>query len=206
MDYQLSHLPDERMLFARMAKGDEEAFAEIFYHYTALLQPFILNMTRSEADTEEIIQDLFLQLWMQREKMPEIGNYRAYIFTASNNRVYTWLKRRARELRLSAEAGSGVADQDSRLEEALDLKESMALITEAVDRLPPQKKLIWRLSREEGLSHEQIAGQLGLSKNTVKNHMVAAIRMVRKYLQEHSEEAGAIAGVLVMMWEATRIN
>jgi RNA polymerase sigma-70 factor (family 1) len=189
-------LPNERELFARMARGEEAAFSTIFYHYTAQIKPFIVSLTRSESVAEEIVQEVFLTLWLNRVKLSEVDNYRAYIFTASNNRVYTWLKRRAREMQLQGELGAYLPETDNSSQEAIDLKESITIIGEAVARLPPQKKLIWRLSRGEGLSHEQIAEQLGLSKNTVKNHLVAAIKMVREYLDGQGGAAVVLAASL----------
>ena len=180
-----------------MAQGDEIAFGRIFYYYTGLLQPFILSMTRSQPAVEEIIQELFLHLWLHREKLEEVENYRAYIFTASNNRVYTWMKKRAREWRLEQEAGSRIITTSQTTEEIIDWKESRALIEKAVELLPPQKKLIYRLSRDQGLSHDQIAERLGLSKNTVKNHIVEALRLIRKQLDHHQGLAIMVALLLL---------
>src|SRR5258708_7279125 len=158
-----SHLPNERELFARMAEGDEVAFGQIFYHYTAILQPFIVSLSRSESVAEEIVQEVFLNLWLNRTKLPAVENYRAYIFTASNNRVFTWLKKRARELRLQGELGVDIPDMDNHPNEVIDLKETLAIIGEAGGRVPPQKEPIWEMSIGEGLSHEPSAKQLGLS-------------------------------------------
>jgi RNA polymerase sigma-70 factor (family 1) len=193
-------LPNEQELFARMAEGDEAAFSTIFFHYTAQIRPFIASLTRSETAAEEIVQEVFLSLWVNRARLAEVENYRAYVLTASNNRVYSWLRKRARELRLHGELAADLPDPGEGPEAAVDLKESMAIIEEAVERLPPQKKLIWRLSRGEGLSHEEIAQRLGLSKNTVKNHMVVAIRQIREELSKGGT-VGVVAAVIVAVWE-----
>ena len=193
-------LPDERSLFARMAEGDEAAFSTIFFHYAAQMKPFIFSLTRSESAAEEIVQEVFLSLWINRAKLTEVENYRAYVLTASNNRVYSWLKKRARELRSQGELAVDLPDPASGPAEEVDLKESIAIIEEAVERLPPQKKLIWRMSRGEGLSHEEIAQRLGLSKNTVKNHLVAAIKIIRERLDGQSGTAVVVAAVLVAVW------
>ncbi len=194
-------LPDERALFARMAAGDEAAFSTIFFHYTAQIRPFILHLTRSESAAEEIVQEVFLSLWLNRAKLLAVDNHRAYVLTVSNNRVYSWLRKQAQERRMHGEPGVDLPDTGSGPEEAFDLKASIAIIEEAVERLPPQKKLIWRLSRGEGLSHDEIARRLGLSKNTVKNHLVTAIRLIRERLDGQSGTAVVVAAVIVAIWE-----
>jgi RNA polymerase sigma-70 factor (family 1) len=199
----LSHppnLPDERILFARMAEGDEAAFSAIFFHYTAQIKPFIVSLTRSEPAAEEIVQEVFLSLWLNRAKLAGVENHRAYVLTASNNRVYSWLRKRARELRVQGEPAADLPDPGEGPEAAVDLKESLAIIEAAVERLPPQKKLIWRLSRGEGLSHDEIAQRLGLSKNTVKNHLVVAIKQIREELDKGGA-VGVVAAVIVAVWE-----
>ena len=178
---------EEKELFRKIAEGDELAFAEIFFRYTAKLQPFLLKVTRSEQDTEEIIQDVFLRLWLSRKKLTEVDNHQAYIFTISNNRLFTFLQKKAR--RMQVEHQSATPDITHITEEMIDLHENTRLINEAVEQLPPQKKLIFELSRNKGWSHEQIAHELHLSKNTVKNHMTEALRMIREYLRRSPDSS-----------------
>jgi RNA polymerase sigma-70 factor (ECF subfamily) len=196
---ELHNLPNEKQLFTRMADGDEEAFAEIFFHYTQQVQPFILKMTRSREATEEIVQDVFLSLWLARGKMVEVTNYRAYIYTISNNKTYSWLKKRSREILVMEPIDEKNMDLISSREESIDFKESAALINQAVDMLPSQKKIIFKLSREEGLSHEEIARKLNLSKNTVKNHMVEALRFIREYIRKNTGISISLVAILLRM-------
>jgi len=177
-------LPNERELFARMATGDEAAFADIFFHYIPFLQPHIFKMTRSEEATQDIIHDTFISLWTRREKMPEVENFKSYIFTISTNKTYDWLKKEANERRAIAGARVRTMHFENTTEEAIDLNQSAEFINKAVNQLPPQRKLVFKLSREEGLSHEEIAERLNISKNTVSNHLTEALRSIKEYLQK----------------------
>lgn len=173
----------EKEIFLRISQGDETAFTEMFFHYTARIHPFIKKMTRSEEITEEIVQDVFVSLWKNREKLPEINNYNAYIFTIASNRTFNYLKSKAREAIRLQELAKVEKDFTNVTVETIDGNESRNLINKLVERLTPQKKLIYQLTREQGLSHDEIAVQLNISKNTVKNHLVETLKYLRKNLK-----------------------
>ena len=179
-----SILLHEREYFARVACGDEAAFAQIFYHYTARIHPFIRKMVRSEEVAEEIVQDVFVSLWNRREKLVEIDHYAAYIFTIATNKTFNYLKSKAREEKHLKELAAIKKDITNNTLETIDLHESNQLINKLVNQLTPQRKLIYKLTREEGLSHDEIAQRLNISKNTVKNHLVETLRFLRENLQK----------------------
>lgn len=177
-------LPNERELFAQMAEGSEAAFTDIFFHYIPVLQPHIFKMTRSEDATQDIIHDVFLKIWLSREKMAEIENYRAYIFRMTTNQTYDWLKRIAKEKIAIAGTRLRTIESINTTEETIDFNQSAEIIKKAVAQLPQQRKLVFKLSREEGLSHDEIAERLNISKNTVSNHLTEALRFIKDYLQK----------------------
>ena len=176
-------LLNEREYFARVAHGDESAFSEILCHYGSRIHPFIIRITRSEEVTEEIVQDVFVSLWKSREKLKEVDNYSSYIFTIAANKVFNYLKSKARREKHLKELANGKADFTNNTQEAIELHETRELIGQLLRQLPPQKKLIYKLTREEGLSHDEIAKQLHISKNTVKNHLVETLKFLRENLQ-----------------------
>lgn len=181
MSVQGTILLNERDYFVQIAAGDEVAFSVIFYHYTARIHPMIKKITRSEEVTEEIIQDVFVSLWNCREKLTEIDNYAAYIFTIATNKTFNYLKLKARiEKHLNAVRLE--KDFTNNTLETVELHETRELVGQFIKLLSPQKKLIYNLTREEGLTHEQIAQQLNISKNTVKNHLVETLKFLRENL------------------------
>lgn len=178
-------LNNERELFAQMATGSEAAFTDIFFFYIPLLQPHIQQMTKSEEATQDIIHEVFLKIWVNREKMQAVDNYRAYIFTISTNKTYDYLKKLARDKSFrSSEELLRRSGTENSTEETIDFNQSAAIINQAVAQMPPQRKLVFQLSREEGLSHEEIAARLQISKNTVSNHLTEALRSIKEYLQK----------------------
>ena len=183
-------LHDEKNLLQQIAQGDEAAFSTLFYAYLDILQTFIMKLTRSATDTEEVVQETFMRLWMGRDKLTEVRSLHAWIYTIAANECYKFLKKRSsREQGLAPIDKLGESDKgDDTVVEGLDLKEVHQLIIEAVGRLPAQRRRIYQMSRDEGMKIPEIAGRLGISPNTVKNTLVMSLGFIRKYLAERGLE------------------
>jgi RNA polymerase sigma-70 factor (ECF subfamily) len=183
-------LTDEKNLLQQIAQGDEAAFSTLFYAYLDILQTFIMKLTRSATDTEEVVQETFMRLWMGRDKLAEVRSLHAWIYTIAANECYKFLKKRSsREQGLAPIEKLGEADEgDDTVMEGLDLKEVHRLIVEAVSRLPAQRRRIYQMSRDEGMKIAEIGERLGISPNTVKNTLVMSLGFIRKYLAERGYE------------------
>jgi RNA polymerase sigma-70 factor (ECF subfamily) len=178
---------NEKVLFLQIAEGDEIAFRKIFDLYKTKLAVFIFRMTKSESCTEELVQDIFVKLWIKRSKLANVDNPRAYIFTIARNRTMDHLRKLATEAKLLNQVWQQISKVQNSTEEQLNAKESQELIHQALVQLSAQKQKIFQLSRYKGLNHEQIADHLSLSKSTVKNHIVETLRYIKTYLHQHSE-------------------
>jgi RNA polymerase sigma-70 factor (ECF subfamily) len=176
-------LINEQHLFTRMSTGDQQAFTEIFYHYFQRIHHFILKKTKSEELTEEIIQEVFISVWEKREKFSAVENFEDYLFSMAANRTWNFIRRLHNEKELKQKVWRTIEAHQNSTEDLLDLKESQGLINEAVEQLSPQRKKIFILSRQQGLSHTEIAEQLNLSPSTVNNHLTEALRFIKEYLQ-----------------------
>jgi RNA polymerase sigma-70 factor (family 1) len=177
----------------RIAEGDEAVFTELFHHYYPQLRPFIRRFSPSEADAEEVLQETFVRIWLSRDKLPGIENLRAWVFTIASRQCLTALRNnlsRRRKLTALSEREAAQAPVDSA-----SLAEITRLVAEAVQRMPPQRQRIYRLSREEGMKPAAIAGELSLSVSTVKNVLVSALREIR----EHLAASGHVVGLLYLL-------
>jgi RNA polymerase sigma-70 factor (ECF subfamily) len=177
-------LHNETALLHQIAQGDEAAFATLFYAYLGNLQPFIMKLTHSAADTEEILQETFIRLWMNRDKLEEIQNPHAWIYTIASNECYKYLRKKiSQRTGLSTMGHSGnIPEEDQSTLHSIQLNEINRLIAEAVSQLPFQRRRIYRMSRDEGMKIPEIATTLRISPNTVKNALVSALGFIRKYL------------------------
>lgn len=172
--------------FVNLARDDEESFKLIFHYYTKRLHPFVAGLVKSDAVAEEIVQDVFLKLWIHRVQVSEKDNPSSWLFTVAANQSFSFLRKMSTQRKFIEEVKGQMADPGSGRSTDLHFlsKETEHLIREAMETLPAQRKLIFRLSRFEELSHKQIAEQLGLSPNTVKNQLVSAIKTIQEFLKK----------------------
>lgn len=177
-------LYEERKLLMLIAEGDETAFASLYRYYGRRIFPFLLKLTGSEVAAEDVMQNTFLSLWLNRMRLPEIENFSGYVYRAAGNQAYTWLtKNKNVQVLETAAAGASAGSQDLTSQE-VHFREAQRLINEAVNELPGQRKKIFRLYREGGYSYNEIAEQLNLSPSTVRNSVAAALDAIRKKLSD----------------------
>jgi RNA polymerase sigma-70 factor (family 1) len=173
-------------LLRRVANDDHDAFRQLFDLYAGRLHAAVYNYTKSRFIAEELVQEVFIKCWNHRVHLKEVLDPTAYLYRMIFNQINTYLKRTANERRILDKARLWMTSgQDATLQQ-LEANEMVRIITAAVERLPAQKKIIYRLSREQGLNYQEIADQLRLSPNTVKNHLVEAMRLLRSYLKDHA--------------------
>lgn len=174
---------DEKILFRQIARHDERAFKALFEAYQPRLFHYILCIIKNREAAEEMVIDVFLKIWQQRETLETIENFGAFLFTIAFNKSMDFLRRVGRDPRMK-----DVIWQDIKVAGELSsdasilVKEYEGQLKAAVDQLSPQRRLIFRLSREDNYSHSDIAQKLQLSKFTVSNHITESLRFIRAYL------------------------
>jgi RNA polymerase sigma-70 factor (ECF subfamily) len=175
----------EKELLNRISQGDEAAFTEIFHHYSQHIWQFVLKKTKSETIAEEIVQEVFLKLWVKKETATDIDDLPSYLYTMATNKTYDYFKKVAGDSRKLENLWHQVqqAKVANPVEETIDFRESMEMVNQAIEQLPPQRKKIYLLNRMEGLSYEEIAQQLNISKSTVSNQLVEATKFIREYVK-----------------------
>jgi len=180
------NLFSEKDLLKRIACDDETAFREVFNLYSRNILGFVSGFIHSEDEAGEIVQDTFLVLWNNRKALTEVEHPRNYIYTVARNKCYDYITRMARnekELRLVWEdTQQGQAD----IEKNLFAKESGSVINGALLSLSDQKQNVFRMSRYEEMSHEEIAAATGLSKSKVKNIVVEVLKHLKVRLKQAS--------------------
>jgi RNA polymerase sigma-70 factor (family 1) len=190
--FDLAHhtLHNELETIRLVTQGDEKAFAILFYHYKDKLYTYALRLTDEAELAEEMVQDVFLKIWINRAELKKIDSIDAYLFTIIRNQSYNAIKKRAHEAVILKELSFNMTEMQNSTEETVIVNNYQTLLQKVVSQLPPQQKLIYDLSRSQGLKHEEIAQQLQISKNTVKVHLVKALHTIRSAFYNHAISIG----------------
>lgn len=171
---------NEKELLSRLGSGDETALLLIYQHHWKHLFVSAFNVLKDRSTCEDILQEIFLQLWIKRESLTINTTLSAYLYAATRYQVFRVI-RKAPVMEhvfenLEERLTSPAADHD------LQFKELSSRIHQVVDTLPEQCRLIFRMSREEHLSHKQIAERLGITTKTVENQITIALKKLRASL------------------------
>lgn len=172
-------------LLTLTAKGNSPAFSRLVDLYWRTVYCQALTYCRSAQLSEELTQDVFVKIWDNREKLTGIGNFENYLFIVARNAIVSAMRRRRADIYPGEPSGSVEPLWQPDLQ--LVNKEKYALLLKAIDHLPPQRKQVFTLSRIDGLSHEEISARLGISKNTIKEHIIKGLNFLRGYLYAHAE-------------------
>lgn len=187
----------ELELLHLLAEGDESALKSLFKIYRDKLFAYIYKITKSREASEEIVMDVFLKLWLSRNLATEIENFEGFIFKVACNKSLDFLRTAAKDRKLEELVWYEIqAASDNETDQNLNLRELKHTIDTLVGKLPKQRQAVFRLSREQGMTYDQIACHLHLSKSTVKNHMLDAIRFMRQNLNTPADSLL----VILILW------
>jgi RNA polymerase sigma-70 factor (family 1) len=176
------HMYNEKDLFLRIGKSDESAFAIIFNRYKSILFDYGMKITKSRTAAEELVQECFVKLWINREQLSATENPIGYLHTMARNAGIDYLRRLSLDAGLQKKVWAHISEAENPTLLKLHVSETQRLIDEAVALLPPQQREVFLLSRYEGLNYEQISLKMDIAGNTVKNHLVKALKFIRVYL------------------------
>jgi RNA polymerase sigma-70 factor (ECF subfamily) len=179
----LTGMTEDSTLLNELAGGDELAFNKLFEIYKDRIYNYLFKITKSSQISEEIVIDIFVKIWAGRELMNKIENLESFLHKIAYHKAIDFLRVASRHARLKKDYFNRLKEEPEKLADDLIIDaEYSQILRKAIDQLPPQRKLIYRLSREEGLTHNQIANALNLSKSTVKNSVMAATKSIKEFL------------------------
>lgn len=175
----------------------KDDFNEMFHNYKGRIYAYTLAISKSPYAAEEITQEIFIKLWIGRHKLEEIRNLDGYIFKIAKNLSLNYLRKVAYNEKMSTELIRIAAKDGTTTDSKVSLSVYNQLIDDAVNSLSPQRRLVYKMSREDELSYDEIADQLQLSKNTVKNHHLTAVGMIRTFLIKNGISSAVVIYLLL---------
>ena len=179
----------EKGLLLQLINGDADAFAEVYDLYKDRIFAFAFTLTKSKEIAEEATQEVFIRLWERRNQIDSNYPLTPYIKKITYNYIISFFRKVKLDRQLQQNLYTNMESLRNTNEDELLQKELNKLYQQAIEQLPQQKRTAYMLSREQHLTYEEIALKMGISKNTVRNHMTEAIQFIRNYITNHTDLA-----------------
>jgi len=168
----------------RLAEGDREAYAWVYKNYSKKVYDYAMLITRNEAMSEDVVQEVFLKVWQHREKLKEVEDFNGYLYILYRNYILDVLKRQQKEKNVRQKYCQDMVAYYVTADEIISAKEKEQALSRAIKQLPSQQQLVFRLSRECGWKRDKIAKELKIAPNTVKAHIQKGLRFLREKISE----------------------
>lgn len=187
---------DETYLLHRLATGDEGAFRILYDTYRDKLFFYVLRITESRQIAEDVLQEVFVKIWTDRKNMQHIRCFSPWLFRVAKNKTINGLRRLSLETLILAEIAANTDKQANNTTETIDFLDTRKALHHAMQQLPPQQKLVYRLRWEQGLKSGEIARQLNISPLTVKKHIANASRSIRSLLEKQTAISVTVVSII----------
>lgn len=168
-----------------MSEGNEYSFRRLFDQYRNKIFSIAWKITGVRSAAEDVVQEVFIKLWMNKERLAEVENLDAYVNTITRNHILNNLRKVAYEQTFLEDLIREQSVNSEKVSDPVLYNELLNLVHRAIQQLSPQQKKVFQLSRTEGLKHAEIAAQLNISRSTVKDHMVEALRSIKAFLNAY---------------------
>lgn len=174
-------------LVALLVRDNEAAFSELYVRYKNKLYYFVFHLLKSKEETNDIVQEIFIRIWESRSFINPDLSFSSFLYTMARNRILNYF----RDIDIDEKVKEILATQKAKEEEAIDTQiiytEYQEILRNAISRLPPKRQKIFNMSRIENMSHKEIAAQLGISVNTVQEHISEALKFIKTYFNKHAD-------------------
>lgn len=176
----------DQPLVKALKKGDLNAFEELFFKYNKKLYYFAKGYLGSNEDAEGLVQEVFIKIWEKREDIKEYLSFNSYIFTITYKAILKHFRTKSREKKYLDQFLSDFRDESNETSIRVEYNNLLELANIAIEKLPAKRKLVYKLSRMEGLTNQEISQQLQISKRTVETHIQHALKFLRETINKDS--------------------
>lgn len=172
----------ESKYMEKLGQGDHKSFDALFMLYHPRVKNFLLGFVKDEEEACDMAQDIFFKVWINRESISKVNSLKAYLYRMARNMIYDYYEHSLVKESYEQKQQSSIEYTDL-IEEDLYAKELSLLIDIAIEQMPEQRRRIFKMSRKDGLSNEEISQRLGINKRTVENHITQALADLRVVLR-----------------------
>lgn len=188
----------ENELVSMLKEGNESALEELFRRFEQKVFAYAFRFTRSKELAEETLQDIFIKVWEYREKLDVSLSFNALIYKIAKNTILNYLRRESRQLMFRKEYGLSMESMRNFTEEKIFFEEYQQMTDRAIDHLSAQRQVIFKMSRNEGKSYEEIAATLGISKNTVRLQIIQSLKCIREFMVLNADIPSGIFTLIIL--------
>lgn len=178
---------NNKLLVTQLMMGNEKAFSALFNTYCNDVYAYSLSMLKNQVFAEEIVQDVFLNIWLHRERLNVDLSFKSYVFTITRNLTFNLISKIANGHKLKEEVFYVSQKSYSPVEDILAEADYDIIKKKAIEQLPPKRRIIFEMSRNEEMSYEEISQKLNISVSTVKGQMSKALADIRVFLQNYDD-------------------
>jgi RNA polymerase sigma-70 factor (ECF subfamily) len=172
-------------LINRFIDGDKTAINDLYTEYSPRLYRFAMAYLKSESEVLDIVQEVFVNVWVNRNKLKKDSNLDAYLFTVAKNTIVSVFRKKLSEKDYLEHLKNKTITNSIDTESQFNYNQLSDKLNDLVEQLPPQRKKIYQLSKEQGLANKTIAAELGISIKTVEDHLSKASKFIKKNLTEY---------------------
>ncbi len=173
-------MPLDKKIIKRFTQGDTEAFDIIYKQFSKKIYHFTLGLVKDENISKDLVQEIFVSLWEKSDSVNLELNFDNYIFTITYNAIRKYFRRKSIEAKAFNYFLKNSPEYIDNGDDVIIFKELMEIANKAIENLPPQRKKVYTMSKQEGLKIKEIANKLNISPRTAENHLANAL----KYLKE----------------------
>ena len=175
-------LENDSELVRKLKAGELKAFDKLYNRYSPQLYRFSKSIMKTHEDAEGIVQEVFIRVWKNRNKLQEHKSFKAFLFSIASNIAMDHFRSRATDSKYVQFVIHQAKKNSSNPLKILEYREFKEVVEKTIDSLPKKRQQIYKMSRVEGMSHREIAEHNQISVKTVENHINLALREIRKQL------------------------
>jgi RNA polymerase sigma-70 factor (ECF subfamily) len=193
----IKSIHNETELLSGIAKDDERSFADLFHGYHQGLGEYIFLITDSREMVKEIVQNVFIKVWEVRTKLPEIQDFKSWLFITTRNYTLNAIRANVREQRRNQTFQLQLVQDETDSSPDRDYEQLEPVIEQAIALLPPQQKRVFVL-KQQGRKNTDIANELGISTQSVIKYQQIAIKAISRFVKANTELTAIIAMIAVL--------
>lgn len=172
-------MENDNNLVSQLRKNNIEAFDKLFHKYSTKLYSFAFSLLKNEEDSKEIVQEAFLKIWSKRNVIDSSKSFKSFLFTISYNLIVDQLRAKLKDKQFRIFLKEHFSSNSINIIDNSDYDTLKKQIEKAVEELPEKRKMIYKLSRFEGLPNKKIAEQLGITSKTVENQIYLSLKHIK---------------------------